>query len=104
MLHFTECTPTHIQVPGILKIGLGDRLYAALRVEPRSYFIRDGFLLDKAVFPSRLNSLFIKLLGVQFAAFDSSNLGCDQCRATFEILRTVFVPDRELLVVGRERL
>jgi hypothetical protein len=68
MLHFTECTPTHMQVPGILKIGLGDRLQAALRVEPHGYFMRNGFVLDKAVFPGRLNSLFIKLLGVQFAS------------------------------------
>jgi hypothetical protein len=51
-----------------------------------------------------LNSLFVKALGVQFAAFDPSNLGCDQCLATAEILGAVFLPDCELLVMGRERL
>src|SRR5271165_2144625 len=68
--HLTECTPAKIAVAGISQIGVGDRLEAARGVELRSNFMCDGFVVDEALFPGRLNSLFEKFLGIQFAAFD----------------------------------
>ena len=49
--HLTMSTPTEIAVAGVSQIGVGDRLEAARGVEPRSSFMRDGFILDEAVFP-----------------------------------------------------
>src|SRR5271157_5123904 len=100
--HLAECTPAKIAVAGVSQIGVGDRLEAARGVEPRSNFMRDGFVVDEAMFPGRLNSLFVKLLGIQLAAFDPRNLSGDQCRAVPEILGTILRQHNDLLVVGGE--
>src|SRR5260221_12975628 len=81
---------------------MSDRLEAAGGVEPRSNFMRDGFVLDEAVFSGRLNGLFVKALGVQFAAFDTRSLGCDQGRAVPEILGAILRPDNDLPVMYGE--
>src|SRR5260370_25245312 len=49
--HLAECTPTEIAVAGVSQIGVRDRLKAAHGIEPRSNFMRDGFIVNEAVFP-----------------------------------------------------
>ena len=49
--HLAEGTPKKIAVAGVSQIGVGDRLESASRVEPGSNFMRDGFVVDEAVFP-----------------------------------------------------
>src|SRR5260221_6355072 len=83
---------------------MSDRLEAAGGVKPRSNFMRDGFVLDEAVFAARLNGLFVKALSIQLATFDSRNLGSDQCCAIPEILGTILCPHNHLLVMGGECL
>src|SRR5271166_2685547 len=49
--YLAERTPAEVAVAGVSQIGVGDRFEAACGVEPRSGFIRDGFVLDEAVVP-----------------------------------------------------
>src|SRR5258708_32580047 len=81
---------------------MSDWLEAAGGGEPRSNFMRDGFVLDEAVFSGRLNGLFVKALRVQFAAFDPRDLGCDQGRAVPEILRAILRPYNDLPAIYGE--
>ena len=52
----------------------------------------------------RADGLFVEALGIQLAAFETSDLGADQRRAVCEILGAVLRPHLELLVMGGQRL
>ena len=56
--------------------------------------------MDKAVFVCRADGLFVKVLGVELAAFDACDLRADQRGAVFEILRAILGPYLELSVVS----
>jgi hypothetical protein len=81
---------------------VGDGLEAARGVEARSDFMGDRLVLDEAMFPSCLNSFFVKVFGIEVAAFDPRNFGRDQCRAILKILGAILRPHNELPVMGGE--
>ena len=60
--------------------------------------------MDKAVRVCRADRLLVKTLGIELAALNTRNLGAYQCGAVFEILRAIFRPRYDLLMVGNERL
>src|SRR4029077_654214 len=61
------------------------------------------FVLDQAILLSGLSGRFIQVLRVQNPVLNASDLGSNQYRAAFEILRTVPRQRYELLIESRER-
>jgi len=53
-----------------------------------------------AVRVCRVDSVLVKMFGIEFAAFYSRDLRAHQCSAIFEILRAMLRPNLELPVVS----
>src|SRR6516162_11162161 len=81
-----------------------DLLEPSGRVETRGEFDGDRLMVDETIRPRRTNSLFVKTLSLELAAFNACDLGADQRCAVLEVLRTILRPDLELSVVGRQSL
>src|SRR3954454_13791706 len=92
--------PTQIAVTCVAQIRVCDLGEATCRVEARSELVGECLIVDKAVGARRADRVFVKLLGVKLSAFYSCDLCAHECRAVFEILRTMFLPDLELPVVS----
>src|SRR5258708_9328539 len=90
-------SPTQIAVAGVLQIHTGNLLKATRRVEAGSEFIGERLIVNKAIGAGRADGLFVKALGIQFALFQTRELGANQCRPVCERYRTVLFPDRYLL-------
>jgi len=97
-------TPAEVAVPGVVQIHVRDLLETTCRVEAGGEFVGERLIVDKAVCVRRVDGLFVKMLGLDFAAFDTCDLGADQRGAIFEILRAVLRPYFELSVVGGQSL
>ena len=81
-----------------------DLLEAARRVEARGELVGERLVVDEAVGVGRADGLFVKMLGVELAAFDPRDLRADQRGAVLEVLRAILRPDLELSVVGGQSL
>ena len=62
--------------------------------------IGERLIVDKAAFVCRADGLFVKMLGVELAAFDACDLSTYQRGAVFKILRAILRPYFELFVVS----
>jgi hypothetical protein len=60
--------------------------------------------VNEAVCAGRPDGLFVKVHGIERAAFEARDLGAYQRRAVFEILRAIFCPYFQLSVVRRQSL
>ena len=81
-----------------------DLLETACRVEARGEFVGERLIVDKAVRVCRADGLFVKMLGIELAAFDACDLRAHQRGAVFEILRAILRPYFELSVVSGQSL
>jgi hypothetical protein len=102
--HLALGAPAAIAVPGIAQIGVGDRLKAARRVEPRGAFVGEALVLEEAVLARQPHGLCIEAHGLEITAVDARDLGGVQRRWAREILGAVLRPQRQLLLVGDEHL
>src|SRR5258708_33935856 len=96
--------PTDITMPGISQVRLGDCFKTTRRVESRGQFMGERLVVDKTVCAGRADGLFVKALGIEFAAFAPGDLGGDQRGAIFEVLRTIFCPYFQPSVVRSQSL
>ena len=60
--------------------------------------------MDEAVCAGRADGLFVKLLGIESAAFDAGDLGTDQRCTALEVRRAVLGPLLELPMMSRQCL
>src|SRR5580704_12182600 len=97
-------SPAEIAVPCISQIRARDFLETTCRVEARGDLIGDRLIVNKAVFVCRVYGSFVKILGVEFAAFYASDLCTHQRGAVFKILRAILRPYFELPVVNCQSL
>jgi len=81
-----------------------DLLETTCRVEARGEFVGERLIVDKAVCACRADGLFVKVHGIERAAFDPGDLRPDQCGAVRKILRAIRRPDLELSVVRDQSL
>src|SRR3984893_6999965 len=95
--HLAERAPAQVTAPRPPQIRVGDRNEAARRVEARGQLMGQALVLDEAVLACRAGRRFVEALGVQFALFQTRDLGANQCRPVCECCRTVVCPDRYLL-------
>src|SRR5262249_29206250 len=97
-------SPPQVAVAGFLQVRACGRLKPARPIEPRGQYVGKGLVVDKAVSAWRADGLFVKLLGVDRAAFDPRDLRAYQRGAVLKILRAVLRPCFELPVVGGQGL
>src|SRR6202048_3365291 len=89
--HLAERAPAKIAAPRLPQTGVGDRIEAARREEPRGYLMGQALVLDEAVLASRLNGLLVQTHGVGVSSFKAGDLGHHQC---------VLVGERRWIVFG----
>src|SRR4051812_4229853 len=102
--HLPSGSPTQVAVPGLPQVGVPDLLETAYKVKAGRNFVGDALNVYEAILSCRADRLLVEAHGVQVAALYSCNLRTCQCRAIFEILRTILRPYFELLVVSRQSL
>src|SRR5258708_20161708 len=73
-----ERAPAKIAAPRLPQIGVGERIEAARRVEPRGYLMGQALVLHEAVLARRVDGLFVEALGVQFALFQTPEFAANQ--------------------------
>ena len=95
-------SPTQITVPGIPQIRVCDLVESKRRVETRGELIGERLVVDEAICVGRADRMFVKVLGIELAAFDTCNLRAHQRGAVFEILRAMPRPKFELSAGGRQ--
>ena len=83
---------------------MGNGLEATCGVEASGKLIGDRLIVDKAVGAGRADGAFVKVHGVERAAFNTGDFRADQRRAVLEILGAILRPDFELSVVGSQPL
>ncbi len=71
----------------------------AHRIEARSQFISQPFVLNKALSARRSDGLLVEPFGIQFSSLELGDLGAYQCGAILESLRTGLGPRDEPFVV-----
>src|ERR1700730_18643354 len=74
------------------------------RVKARGHFVGESLIMDKAICASRADGLFVKVHGIERAAFDPGDLRPDQRGAILEVLRPNRRPHLELSVVRDQSL
>ena len=104
MPDLTVGSPTEVAVPGVLQIRVRDLLETSCRVEAAGEFVGERLVVDKAILSRRADGLFVKVHGIERAAFDPGDLRPDQCGAVLEILRAIGRPDFKLSVVRDQSL
>src|SRR5215831_41972 len=102
--HLAVSSPTNVVVPSVSQVGVGDLLETTRQVEPGRKFIGKRFILDKPVGVRGADGLFVKMLSIELAALDASDLGAHQGGAVLEILRAILRPDFELSMMGHQSL
>src|SRR5580692_11509791 len=102
--HLSISSPTEIAVARVPQIDMRKLFEATRRVEARGQFVGERLVVDKAVGAGRADGLFVKVHGIECAAFDPGDLRPDQCGAVLEILRAICRPDLELSVVRDQSL
>src|SRR3984893_11036175 len=74
------------------------------RVKARGHFVGESLIMNKAICASRADGVFVKVHGIERAAFDPGDLRPDQRGAILEVLRANCRPDLELSVVRDQGL
>src|SRR4051812_22169440 len=94
--HLAVGAPPEITVPGVPKVGLGDGLEAALRIELPRNLIGHGFIVRKPVGLRRKNGFLIELLRVEYSALNSRDLTANKRCSIFKVRRAMLPPYSEL--------
>src|SRR5712675_1898969 len=68
--HLAIGSPAQIAVAGVLQIHTGDLLEPTRRIKARSQLVGERLVVDKAVCACRADGLFVKVHGIERAAFD----------------------------------
>src|SRR5258708_23211884 len=95
---------SEIAVAGVLQIDAGNLRADTRRIEARGALVGERLIVNKVVGAGRADGLFVKVHGIERAAFDPGDFRPDQCGAVLEILRAICRPDRELSVVRDQSL
>ena len=66
--------------------------------------LSERLVVNKAICARRADSFFVKILGIEVASFDPSDLGAHQRSAIFEVVGAIFRPCFELSVVSGQRV
>src|SRR5712671_162467 len=101
--HFGVGSPSLVAVPSFSEVEIRECFEAPRRMEPRGQLIRQSFVLEEALLARGPNGLLIQAFGLQFPAFQASNLRANQRGPVCEIFRTVLRPEREALVMLGQR-
>src|SRR4030088_1603452 len=102
--HLAIGAPSDIAVARVPPIDVRKLFEATRRVEARGQFVGERLVVDKAVCACRADGLFVKVHGIERAAFDSGDFRPDQCGAVLEILRAICRQDNELWWVRDQSL
>src|SRR6185436_1545101 len=97
--HFSLGAPPDVTLSGVPKIRVGDRVELTRGVEPCDKLVRETLVVDEAVCAGRADGLFVKLLGIESAAFDAGDLGTDQRCTALEVRGAVLGPLAELTMM-----
>ena len=98
--HLAISPPTLIAIPGFEQVRICDLVETTCRVEACGNLVGDRLIVNKAVCLRRADGLFIKVFGIDHAAFYSCDLRAAQCGAVFKILRAMLRPNFQLLLVS----
>src|SRR5580658_3057781 len=104
LLYFSVSSPMRVEGSGVLQIRICDLRQSANSIEARCHFVGQRFTVNEAVHVCGVDSLLVKLFGVERAAFDAGNFRSNQCGAAFEILRAKFCPYCQTFVVSCESI
>ena len=96
--------PAEIAVPCVPQIGVGNRLEAARRIEPRGHLMGQRLVLHEAVLTGRLNGLLVQTHGVGVPPFEAGDLGRHQCVFVAESRWIDFGPLAQLFLVRRQEV
>src|SRR5207253_1306445 len=87
--HLAIGSPPQVAVAGFRQVRACARLEPTRRIEPRGQLVGYGLVVDKAVGACRADGLFVKLLGIERAAFEARDLRTHERRTVFEILGAI---------------
>ena len=102
--YFAIRAPTQIAIPGFKQVGIRDLVETSCRVKTCGELVGDRLVVNKSVCVRRVDSLFVKLLGIESAAFDAGDLGTDERCMALEVRRAVLGPLLELPMMSRQCL
>ncbi len=102
--HLAQRAPAEIAVPCVPQIGVGNRLEAARRVEPRSHLMGQALVLYKTIPASRLNGLLVQAHCIGLSPFEAGDLGQDECVLVGESRWIVVGPFVQALPVHRQEV
>src|SRR5712671_5877023 len=100
--HLSGRAPAKIAAPRLPQTGVGDRIEAARREEPRGQLMGQALVLDEAVLASRLNGLLVQTHGVGVPPFEARDLGQHQRVLVGESRWIVVGPFAQLFTVRRQ--
>ena len=102
--HLAVGTPERIARPRVAQVRRAGRLESALQIKAAGQFVGQRLMVDKAVGAGGLDGPFVEAHGIELAAFEAGDLRAHQRGAVCKVLGAVLRPDRELSVVGGQRL
>src|SRR5260370_40024723 len=97
-------SPAEIASARIAEINMRKLVEPTHRVKARGQLVGERLIMDKAICASRADRLFVKVHGIERAAFDPGDLRPDQRGAILEVPRANCRPDLELSVVSDQSL
>ena len=100
--HLAERAPAKIAAPRIPQIGVGDRLEAARRVEPRGHLMGQTLVLHETMLAGRSNGLLVQTHRIGVSPFEAGDLGRHQRVLVGESRRIVVGPLAQLFPVRRQ--
>ena len=102
--HLAERAPAQVTASRFPQAGMGDRIEAARREEPRGQLIGQALVLHEAVVAGRSNGLLVQTHCIGVSPFEAGDLGQYQRVLVAEGRWTVFRPLAQLLPVRRQEL
>ena len=102
--HLAVGTPERIARPRVAQVRRAGRLEPALQRKAAGQFVGQRLMVDKAIGAGGVEGPFVEAQGIELAAFEACDLRAHQRGAVFKVLGAVLRPDRELSVVGGQRL
>jgi hypothetical protein len=100
LLHFTKGAPTLVTGPGEAQVTVSGALGIPAQIKSSRDFVGDRFVLDEAILAGQANRFIVKLLRIQYPAFDAGNLGIYQNMFVCECRRATLPPARQLVAMG----
>jgi hypothetical protein len=86
------------------QIRVGNEIKTARPVEARCELGSKGLVLDKTIFPCRVNGLLVETLRIKMAASDAGDLCGDQRVTVEEVLMSMALPLTMLLLLCQQHL